>query len=643
MSLKTIHCRLIASEPVRRHLWQLMTNSNTPLVNDLLQRVSQHEDFETWQRRSTVAYSSVKELCDSLKAVYPGQPGRFYASANQMVTYTYQSWLALQQTRHRRLDGKRRWLNVVKSDAELLELSGSTLEAIRHQARAILDQVKAEDIDPPNSPAKKRKRAQGQTQSANEGSLMDRLFKAYDATDDILSRCAIAYLLKNDCEVPTTEEDSEKFAHRTHRKQKEIEQLEAQLQARLPKGRDLAGETFLETLTIATQQLSETVAQAQEWQAKLLTRPASLPYPIIYGSATDVYWGKTATGRITVTFNGMNQYLSAADPDIKQWFKIDKEYPFRLSCDQRQLPFFQRFLEDCQAYQANKDTYPAGLLTLSSAFLGWREGEGKGDPWNVNHLVLFCTFDTRLMTAEGTLEVQQEKVAKARKKLTYANPDPRNHSTLDRLQNLPERPSRTPRVGNPEILVGISIGLADPITVAVVNGRTGEILTYRTPRALLGEQYHLLNRHRNQQQQNRLQRHKNQQRGAASQPSESELGQYVDRLLAKAVIELAQTYQAGSIVVPNLKHMRELLDSEIQARAEQKCPGSIAAQKQYAKAYRQAIHQWGYNRLIEAICSQATQLGITVEVGFQPLKGSPQELAKDIAISAYHARAITAK
>lgn len=247
------------------------------------------------------------------------------------------------------------------------------------------------------------------------------------------------------------------------------------------------------------------------------------------------------------------------------------------------------------------------------------------------------------MTAEGTLEVQQEKVAKAHKRLTHANPDPRNHSTLDRLQNLPDRPSRTPRVGNPEILVGISIGLTDPITVAVVNGRTGEVLTYRTPRALLGEQYRLLNRHRNQQRQNRLQRHENQKRGVAYQPSESELGQYVDRLLANSIIELAQTYQAGSIVVPNLKHKRDLLNSEIQARAEQKCPGSVKAQKQYAKKYRQAIHQWSYNRLIQAIYSQATQLRIPVEVGFQLLKGNSQELAKNIAISSYHARAISAK
>jgi IS605 OrfB family transposase len=190
--------------------------------------------------------------------------------------------------------------------------------------------------------------------------------------------------------------------------------------------------------------------------------------------------------------------------------------------------------------------------------------------------------------------------------------------------------------------VGLSTGLANPVTVAVVNGTTGDALTYRTPHTLLGNHYHLLNRHRQQQQQNALQRHKNQKRGVAYQPSESELGQYVDRLLAKAIIQLAQRYQASSIVIPNLTHLRELLASEITARAEQKS-SLVEAQNKYAKDYRQAIHRWSYNRLIEAVRGKAQQLGITVESGFQPLQGNPQDKAKDMAIAAYHARAINTK
>jgi IS605 OrfB family transposase len=642
MSIKTIHCRLVASEPVRRHLWHLMAQNNTPLVNDLLKQVSQHPDFVTWQRRGTVPDTVVRTLCEPLKAVYPGQPGRFYASAVLMVTYIYKSWLALQQNRRRRLDGKQRWLNVVKSDAELLELSGSTLEAIQQRAQAILSQLTVEE-NQANPQAEKRGTARRKANSSNQNaSLIARLFAAYEATDDHMSRCAIAYLIKNGGEIPATEEDPEKFAHRVHRKQKEIERLEEQLQARLPKGRDLTGEEFLETLAIAQHQILETVAQAREWQDKLLTRPAALPYPIIYGSATDVRWGKTEQGRIAVNFNGLEKYFKAADSEIKAYFKAHPEHPFRLYCDQRQLPFFQRFLADSQAYQASPSTYPAGLLTLSSAILAWREGEGNGDPWTVNHLALYCTFDTRLMTAEGTLEIQQEKSDKALKKLTHANPDPRHQATLNRLINLPERPSQKSYPGKPEILVGLSMGLANPITAVVVNGDTGDVLAYRTPRTLLGDRYHLLDQQRQQQRENALRRYKNQKRGVTNQPSESELGQYVDRLLAKSIIQLAQSYQAGSIVIPNLTHRRELLASEMTAKAERKS-SSVAVQKQYAKEYRKAIHRWSYNRLIEAIWCKAQQLGIKVESEFQSTQGHPQEQAKDLAIAAYHARAIPKK
>ncbi|PSB22409.1 hypothetical protein C7B76_04210 [filamentous cyanobacterium CCP2] len=53
-------------------------------------------------------------------------------------------------------------------------------------------------------------------------------------------------------QVGEQEEDPEAFAQMIHRKQKEIERLEAQLVSRLPKGRDLTGEEFLETLATAT-------------------------------------------------------------------------------------------------------------------------------------------------------------------------------------------------------------------------------------------------------------------------------------------------------------------------------------------------------------------------------------------------------
>lgn len=52
---------------------------------------------------------------------------------------------------------------------------------------------------------------------------------------------------------------------------------------------------------------------------------------------------------------------------------------------------------------------------------------------------------------------------------------------------------------------------------------------------------------------------------------------------------IAQTYCAGSIVLPKLGDMREQVNSEIKAKAEQKCPESLEAQKNYVKQYRTSI------------------------------------------------------
>ena len=234
MSIVTIHCRLVASEPIRRHLWHLMAESNTPLVNELTKLVSQQEDFKIWQSKGTISKKIVTALCEPLREVYPGQPGRFYSSAIAMVLYTYKSWLAIQNNLRYRVDGKQRWLNVVKSDRELHELSGSNLDVIKQKAQEILDRLNAVTNEVESAPnAKKRKKAKQKAKSSNDDDLMSKLFTAYDDTEDTLSKCAISYLLKNDCKVSEIEEDPDGFAHRIHWKKEQIEQLEAKLNARL--------------------------------------------------------------------------------------------------------------------------------------------------------------------------------------------------------------------------------------------------------------------------------------------------------------------------------------------------------------------------------------------------------------------------
>jgi transposase len=90
--------------------------------------------------------------------------------------------------------------------------------------------------------------------------------------------------------------------------------------------------------------------------------------------------------------------------------------------------------------------------------------------------------------------------------------------------------------------------------------------------------------------------------------------------------------------LPKLGDMREIIQSEVQAKAEKKIPGFIELQKNYAKEYRKSAHNWSYGRLIENIQSQAAKEGIEIETGKQPNRGIPQEQARDIALFAYQCR-----
>ncbi|MBD2528211.1 hypothetical protein H6G97_01035 [Nostoc flagelliforme FACHB-838] len=93
MSLITIQCRLVASEDTRRHLWQLMAEKNTPLINELLEQVRIHPDMEEWLKKGKLPNGVIKPLCDSLSTQerFVNQPKRFYKSAIEVVEYIYKS------------------------------------------------------------------------------------------------------------------------------------------------------------------------------------------------------------------------------------------------------------------------------------------------------------------------------------------------------------------------------------------------------------------------------------------------------------------------------------------------------------------------------------------------------------------------
>ena len=186
--------------------------------------------------------------------------------------------------------------------------------------------------------------------------------------------------------------------------------------------------------------------------------------------------------------------------------------------------------------------------------------------------------------------------------------------------------------------MGVSLGLEKPVTVAVVDIVSGRVLTYRSAKQLLGKNYKLLNRQRQEKQRLSIKRHKAQKRNAPNNFGESNLGKQVDRLFANAVIELARSFRASSIVLPEVSQIREITQSEVQAKAEKKILGYKEGQKKYAQQYRVNIHNWSYGRLTEFISQKANIEGIPIEKARQPLGGSNQEQAKQIAIAAYNSR-----
>ena len=640
MSQITIQCRLIASESTRKLLWQLMAEKNTPLINEILWQINNHSEFEQWQSNGKLPSTVVSDLCKSLKTdpLYAEQPSRFYLSVTKLVNYIYKSRLKLQQRRKRKLEGQESWLSMLKSDTELLKECECSLDILRSKARQILDDVdkaitqcqltlSAQCLDEAES-------IKTQKKSKNLQKKSSLLFDLYDETEekDAITRSSICYLLKNGSKLPKPDkpENQKKFVQRRRKVAIKIERLKEQIEGSHPHGRDLTGEQWLETLITAAITVPKDNKEARAWQDVLLTKSKSLPFPVTFETNEDLKWHKNETGRLCVRFNGLSEHI------------------FQIYCDRRQLHWFQRFLEDQQIKKKGKNSHSSGLFTLRSAKLAWKEDKKKntGQPWNDNRLVLFCTVDTRFWSAEGTQIARKEKEAKLLKTINNmkekgeltANQQAfvqKKHATLAKLHNSFPRPSRQLYRGKENIILGVSMGLEKPATVAIVDGNTGKAIAYRSIRQLLGKNYRLLNRQRQQKKTLSHFRHKAQKRSADNQKGESNLGEYVDRLIAKAIVELAKEYQVNAIALPKIDDMREIVQSEIKAKAEAKIPGYKEGQKKYAKQYRINIHNWSYGRLIENIATQASKLGITVKEVKQPVRGSPTQKAREMAIIGY--------
>ena len=478
MSQITIQCRLFADETARQYLWELMCDRNTPLVNELLRLVPLHSDFSTWRSSGKIPTKEFTKLAKTLDkdSRFNNQPAKFRISAEKTALYTFKSWVAIQKRTQWRLKGKISWLRMLRTNEESIADCGQDLEQIRNKAQALILQYQA-----------------AEDSAESKTHLRKSLYQVYEQTEDSLSRIAVAYLLRNRCQIPSeTEEDLKKFLKYRREIENQIKSLTQQLENRLPEGRDLTEERFLATLEAATRNDPTDNAEFSKWQSQLLKRPDLVPFPIILESNMDLMWFSNEQGKIGLHIGGMS------------------EHEFTIGCGQRQLHYFQKFLSDYQTMLASKRQHTSSLFLLRSAKLIWMPGKGHEEPWNIHELYLSCTLDTRLLTAEGTELVKHEVTAGTSQKLvTMRKKTDRNdkqdnyikrlQSTLDKIERPFERPSKPVYRGQSNIMVAVSIGLQSPITAIAIDLTTQQILTYRSTKQLLGDNYRLLNRQRSLQ------------------------------------------------------------------------------------------------------------------------------------------------
>lgn len=327
--------------------------------------------------------------------------------------------------------------------------------------------------------------------------------------------------------------------------------------------------------------------------------------------------------------------------------------------------------------------------------IGTDQPEDQLKPWNTHRLYLHCTGDRRLLTAEGTQQVRAEnkeaiiKELKGKDKLEQTELDElgltknqisyvkRKCSTLNRLEynSPPPRPNTIPYEGQPDITVGVSFSRHQPVAIAVVDVNKQEVLECQSTKELLNrgkaqyiwrnglkepvlkdgieqrhpnggklyirkrkqvqwKPYRLVEQLHRRHQQNARRRAKQQQQNRYQEDSsDSNLGLYVDRLIAAEIVELALQRKAGTIAIPQLKGIRESVESDIRAQAERLFPNEKERQKEYGSHYRASFHRWSYARLSQCIRECAIKEGIAVVERKQFSSGNLEQKAIAIALS----------
>lgn len=308
-------------------------------------------------------------------------------------------------------------------------------------------------------------------------------------------------------------------------------------------------------------------------------------------------------------------------------------------------------------------------------------------PWKSHRLYLHCSIDPDWLTAEGIEKVQSRKIIQTKKTLDNARKKEQElltqlsrsdlteqekekleknltknqskivgyETSLIQLNNLPLRPSKVPYQGEANITLGISFCRQELVGVAVVDLQSQQLLEYYSVRKLLTnqqvkklkrnrsllqlklEKYRLVNRLRKLNRRNLIHRQKEQKQGqCVESKAESNLGQYLEQVIAARIAQVALKWKAGSVVIPDLENMREYIESAVQAKAKQLFPNHREQQKNYAKQFRIEGHRWSYRMLAKFIRSRTRSEGISIKTGRQPVIGNLMNKALRVALSGHN-------
>lgn len=174
----------------------------------------------------------VAEITARLKDTdeFKGMSGRSYTCAEKQGKQIHRSWFATQSKLLWKIAGKRRWLAVVESDANLAQRSNFSEHEIEERAEQVLAEMRTQNEDTEEGTEK--------LPEENNSQLFDLLFQAFDSTEDVLKRRAIILLLKNGGKVQFEPQQPRKRKTRKRKKQDKPEELKQPEKRRTQKGKN---------------------------------------------------------------------------------------------------------------------------------------------------------------------------------------------------------------------------------------------------------------------------------------------------------------------------------------------------------------------------------------------------------------------